>query len=127
MGKSRSPEEKAALARKRAELIIQVRSRAMTATEAAHQLGVSRKTYYEWEQRGLESLVNAVSDAPDGRPPVPVNAQNEALKKRVEELEDRERVLEQKLIIQRVLLEAETEAEKKRGQDRERGTNGRTA
>ena len=123
MGKPRNPEVKAALARKRAELIIQVRSGMMTATEAAHQLGVSRKTYYEWEQRGLESLVHALTDAPDGRPPALVDPQKEALQKRVEELEDRERVLEQKLIIQRVLLEAETEAEKKRGQDRERGTN----
>jgi len=36
----------------------------MTATEAAKQLGVSRKTYYKWEQRGLEALLDGLQDQP---------------------------------------------------------------
>lgn len=42
-----------ALARQRAQLIMQVRSGVLRAQEAALQLGVSRKTYYKWERRAL--------------------------------------------------------------------------
>jgi transposase len=41
------------LARKRAAVIFAVRSGRITAEEGAKQLGVSRKTYYEWERRAL--------------------------------------------------------------------------
>jgi DNA-binding XRE family transcriptional regulator len=41
------------LAQRRAEIIVQVQSGQLTATEAARQLGVSRKTYYQWERRAL--------------------------------------------------------------------------
>jgi len=40
------------LAQKRARIIMQVRGGTMTAEEGANQLGVSRKTYYEWEKKG---------------------------------------------------------------------------
>jgi excisionase family DNA binding protein len=40
-------------ARLRAEVIMKVRCGLMTAQQAAEYLGVSRKTYYKWEQRGL--------------------------------------------------------------------------
>jgi hypothetical protein len=40
-------------ARLRAEVIMKVRCGLMTAQQAAEQLGVSRKTYYQWEERGL--------------------------------------------------------------------------
>lgn len=36
-----------ALARQRAQLIMQVRSGVMSAQEAARRLGISRKTYYK--------------------------------------------------------------------------------
>ena len=49
-----------AIARQRAELIIQVRSGSLTAKAAAQQLGVSRKTYYKWEQRALEGILGAL-------------------------------------------------------------------
>ena len=42
-------EQEKKLARERASIILQVRSVALTATEGAERLGVSRKTYYEWE------------------------------------------------------------------------------
>ena len=38
-------------ARERANVILQVQAGLITATEAAQKLGVSRKTYYEWERR----------------------------------------------------------------------------
>jgi len=40
----------------------------MTATEAAKELGVSRKTYYKWEQRGLAALMEGLEDQTAGRP-----------------------------------------------------------
>ena len=55
-------------AMQRAQLIMQVRCGLMTASEAARQLGVSRKTYYKWEQRGLSLLLNGLSDQRSGRP-----------------------------------------------------------
>jgi transposase len=47
-------------ARLRAELILKVRTGQMTATAAAAALGVSRKTYYEWEVRGLRGMLRAL-------------------------------------------------------------------
>ena len=40
-------------ARLRAEVIMKVRCGLLTAQQAAEHLGVSRKTYYKWEERGL--------------------------------------------------------------------------
>ena len=49
-----------ALARQRAQLIMQVRSGVLSAQEAARQLGISRKTYYKWERRALAAMVEAL-------------------------------------------------------------------
>ena len=59
------------MAIRRAEIIMKVRSGIMTATEAARELGVSRKTYYKWEKRGLAALLDGLSDQPTGRPEIP--------------------------------------------------------
>ena len=48
-------------------MIMKVRCGLMTATEAASQLGVSRKTYYKWEQRGLAALLDGVCDQKAGQ------------------------------------------------------------
>jgi transposase len=57
--------------RQRAEAIMKVRCGLMTASQAAAQLGVSRKTYYKWEQRGLTGLLTGVCDQRVGRPEKP--------------------------------------------------------
>ena len=62
-----------ALARQRAQLIMQVRSGVLSAQEAARQLGVSRKTYYKWERRALAAMVEALGDREQGRPPRPID------------------------------------------------------
>jgi transposase len=46
-------EENKKLARERAMVILQVHGGALTAKEGAKLLGVSRKTYYEWEEKSL--------------------------------------------------------------------------
>jgi DNA-binding XRE family transcriptional regulator len=53
---------------KRAEIIMKVRCGLITASQGAQELGVSRKTYYQWEQRGLAGLLNNVSEKQPGRP-----------------------------------------------------------
>jgi transposase len=55
-------------AQQRALLIMQVQAGVITATEAARQLGISRKTYYQWEARALQGLLEAVTQQPPGRP-----------------------------------------------------------
>jgi Helix-turn-helix domain len=57
-----------ALARQRAQLVMQVRSGLLSAQEAARQLGISRKTYYKWERRSLVALVEALGNREQGAP-----------------------------------------------------------
>ncbi len=80
-------EKEQELARKRASVILQVRSGALTAKEGAKRLGVSRKTYYEWEEKSLKAVALALENRPAGRPPVPVDEEKEILRERIRELE----------------------------------------
>jgi transposase len=61
-------QENEALARQRAAVIWRVRSAAITARQGARELGVSRKTYYQWEARALEGMMEALRNQPAGRP-----------------------------------------------------------
>ena len=76
-----------AKARQRAEVIFQVRSGQMTATQGAQLLGISRQQYYQWEQRALQALLSAVENQPTGRPKAPTDPEKQALQRRVEQLE----------------------------------------
>src|SRR5512145_1425716 len=84
-----------ALARQRAQLIMQVRSGVVTAEAAARQLGVSRKTYYKWERRALAAMVDALGNREQGRPPRPVDPEKEVLRRQTQELQAKLQVLEQ--------------------------------
>jgi len=74
-------------ARQRLEVILKVRSGQITASEGARLLGVSRKTYYEWETRGLEAMLEALEDGKAGRPANPEDPEKESLREKVSELE----------------------------------------
>ncbi len=76
------------LARKRAEVIFAVRSGQITAEEGARRLGVSRKTYYEWESRALEAMTGALEDKAPGRPALPKDEEKERLRNEIAELEN---------------------------------------
>lgn len=80
-------EENKKLARERAIVILQVRSGALTAKEGAKRLGISRKTYYEWEEKSLKAMALALENRSAGRPSVPVDEEKETLRERVRELE----------------------------------------
>ena len=84
-----------ALARQRAQLIMQVRSGVLSAQEAARQLGISRKTYYQWERRALAAMVEALGNREQGRPPRPLDPEKEALQRQAQELQAKIEVLEQ--------------------------------
>ena len=73
-------------ARKRAAVVFAVRSGQITAEEGARQLGVSRKTYYEWESRALQAMTEAMEDKATGRPATPPDEEKQRLQKEVAEL-----------------------------------------
>jgi DNA-binding XRE family transcriptional regulator len=100
-------------ARKWAEKIIAVRSGQLTATDAARELNVSRKTYYEKENRALTALAEALQDQAAGRPAQEPDEEKENLQKKVQELEEENLLLRSSLRIRDVMREAETGGEKK--------------
>ena len=92
------------LAQKRAKIIMQVRGGTMTAEEGANQLGVSRKTYYEWEKKGLSAMMDALVDKDVGRPQMlQEDPEKEALKKRLAETEKELCVARESMHVRRVL------------------------
>jgi predicted site-specific integrase-resolvase len=92
------------LAQKRARIIMQVRGGTLTAEEGAEQLGVSRKTYYEWEKKGLSAMMDALVDKDVGRPQTPQeDPEKEALKKRLAEAEKELCVARESMHVRRVL------------------------
>ena len=78
-----NPDPKALL---RTELIVKVRAGLMTATAAAETLGVSRKTYYKWEKKGLQAMLAAGQDDAAGRPSKQERKEMKALRRKVKTL-----------------------------------------
>src|ERR1700679_802810 len=70
----------------RTEMIVKVRSGLMTATAAAQALGVSRKTYYKWEKKGLQAMLAAGQNETSGRPSKEESAEMKALRRKVKTL-----------------------------------------
>jgi transposase len=95
MNDPKTSAQKQALARQRAQLIMQVRSGVLSAQEAARQLGISRKTYYKWERRALAAMVEALGNREQGRPPRPIDLEKEELQRQTQELQAKLQVLEQ--------------------------------
>ena len=102
MKQAASTQEKARL---RAEVIMKVRCGLMTAREAACQLGVSRKTYYKWEERGLSALLSSLADQASGRPFQPVDLEKQALERQLEQAHRACAILQHKMALKDVLTE----------------------
>lgn len=92
-----------AVARLRAELIVEVRSGRITAKEAAKRLGVSRKTYYKWEKRALKGMVEALGELASGRPAARIDQEKQTLKEKSARLEKTVEGLERTLKIREIL------------------------
>ena len=101
-------EKEKKLARERASIILQVRSGVLTATEGAERLGISRKTYYEWEDRALTAMAEALENHVPGRPPVPLDAEKEALQEKVRDLEKKLYLAEKTIEVKDLLSAFET-------------------
>ena len=105
-------------ARQRADVIMKVRAGIMTATEGAAALGVSRKTYYKWENRALGAMLDGLENRETGRPEHPESSQDEVeLRKELEELQRQNELLEKKMelagMIHRFELEEAREQSRK--------------
>ena len=74
-------------ARRRAAVVFAVRSGQITVQEGARRLGVSRKTYYEWESRALQAMTEAMEDRASGRPNTPQDEEKLLLQEQVIELQ----------------------------------------
>ena len=76
---------------------------------------MSRKTFYEWQERGLAGMLTALADQPAGRPGTPVDTEKEALAARNRELERELEVAKQTVEVKRVLLAWQEKKDKDSG------------
>jgi len=102
-GGRRTRDKEQELARERALVILRVRSGAMTAKQGAQALGVSRKTYYQWEERALKAMALALENHVAGRPCVSTDEEKETLRQRIRELEKKLYLAEKTLEVKELL------------------------
>lgn len=105
-------------------LIMRVQTDQLTASEAARQMGVSRKTFYRRTQRGLEGMAAALAPRPVGRPGKARDAEQAALLAQLAQLQ-REKLELQRLLWVRELLQ-KARAEDGRGTEKKAGARGRS-
>ena len=105
-------------------LIMRVEVDQLTASEATRQMGVSRKTFYQRAQRGLEGMAAALAPRPAGRPGNVRDTEKEALLTQLEQLQ-REKLELQRLIRVRELLQ-KARVEDGRGTEKKTGARGRS-
>ena len=96
-------EQNKKLARERALVILQVRRGALSVKEGAKRLGVSRKTYYEWEEKSLRAMALALENHSAGRPPAPVDEEKETLRERIQALEKKLDLAEKTIEVKELL------------------------
>ena len=80
-----------------------MRSGVLTAKEGAKLLGVSRKTYYEWEEKSLKAMALALENRPSGRPPAPMDEEKETLRERIRELDKKLYLAEKSIEVKEIL------------------------
>jgi len=102
-GRQRTRDKEQERARERALVILRVRSGAMTAKQGAQALGVSRKTYYQWEERALKAMALGLENRVAGRPCVSTDEEKEKLRQRIRELEKKLDLAEKALEVKELL------------------------
>jgi transposase len=99
-------------ARERASVILQVRSGQISAREGATLLGVSRKTYYQWEKRALQGMMAQLEEQAPGRPPKPEEPELESMRRKIATLEGQLKAAEQTAEVRSILLAMRRKQEK---------------
>ena len=92
---------------------LEVRGGMLSATDAAARLGISRKTYYERENRLMQALMEAGTPKPPGRPSSQADPETQKLRSENQSLQQQVQILEQRSRIQQMLREADTRSKKK--------------
>jgi hypothetical protein len=100
-------------ARELAGVILRVRSGQITATEGARMLGISRKTYYQWEKKALLGMMSQLEQQPPGRPETTTNPEMEAMRRKIARLEKELEVAEQTAEVRAILMDMRTLQEKR--------------
>lgn len=86
----------------------------MTAVDAAKILGVSRKTYYKWEKRGLSGLVNALDARLNGRPETSQEElEKQGLQDEISRLKEQNALLQKQLCLKDKVHQLELDIQKK--------------
>ncbi|MBC2705135.1 leucine zipper domain-containing protein [Desulfobacula sp.] len=97
--------DKSEMAMKRVELIMKVNCGLMTASQAARDLKVSRKTYYKWEKKALTALLGSVTDRQPGRPEIKPRKEQELLEKKLKLVMKQNEVLHRRMALKDILSE----------------------
>ena len=92
-------------AQERARIILQVRSGQMTARDGARLLGISRKTYYQWEKRALHGMLSQLTQLPPGRPPKTSHPKVAALQAKIRDLEAKLKLTRQIAKVRGILMD----------------------
>ncbi len=87
-------------------LIMRVQTDQLTASEAARQMGVSRKTFYQRMQRGLAGMAAALTPRQAGRPGKERDAEKEALLAQTAQLQGEKQKLQRILRVRELLQKA---------------------
>jgi len=110
-------------------LIMRVQTDQLTASEAARQMGVSRKTFYQRAQRGLEGMIAALAPRPAGRPGKARDTEKEALLAQMAQLQleklELQRLLRVRELLQKARVEDGRGTEKKTGSGSRSNRGGR--
>lgn len=91
-------------ARQRASVILRVRSGQITATEGARELGISRKSYYQWERKALEGMIESLREKPAGRPSPAISPEAQHQQEQIQRLTEDNVILQTRIAIQQMLL-----------------------
>ena len=94
-------------ARERLSVVVRVLSGQLSVTEAAAILGISRKSYYEWQERALAGMQEALTDRPAGRKAAPVDAEKEQLREQVETLSMKLTLAQKTIEVKNILADFE--------------------
>ena len=74
-------------AQDKAQAVLAVWTERCQPAQVCRQLGISRKTYYQWEARALQGLLEAVTQQPPGRPRQADRPKERHLERKVDQLQ----------------------------------------